>query len=571
MQSFEDRMNADVNVPADRSGSLLLPILIAVAIALILMTLMPTTMFWDRDEAFYARAAVEMVQSGNWILPTYNDAVFPDKPPLIYWLMAFFMHIFGDNEFGARFASAPATAASSLLVFLIGSRLFGRRAGLWSMLVFASATLTIYLGVTAMLDAVLVSFICLSLWAFLAIMQDRDRFWSKAAIFLVAISLALMTKGPVGPAIVVPAVVFTWLFSSRGERPPFWQMVVLAAATFIGVGVFLLWAVPANDMSHGEMLQSGIGEHVIGRALKPMQGHGAPGWLGYLAFLPAYIPTLLIGFMPATLFLPAALSGISRKAAATGFPSPRLFLLSWMVPGFVMFSLAATKLPHYIEPMIPAFAIAVGGIIAGNLGAGRVARNFGRWLYIIQIAGLAAALLAVVTLAPTLWLKVVLVVVALGCIGFAFRISLLQRVGEDARAMRTALVSVVLLMESMFLIIIPALEKDIKLSKPVAELLRKEFKPGTPVFSDDYLEPSLVFYLGWPVDSPIRELHDDEGDRREFLSSPGEHALVATREQYEALKVLDTAGRLVELGSYTAWNTNVSGKLQTIVVARLKP
>lgn len=564
-------MIADANSPAGRAGSLWLPFLISVGIALFLMTLMPTTMFWDRDEAFYARAAVEMIQSGNWILPTYNEAVFPDKPPLIYWLMMFFMRIFGENEFGARFVSAPATAASSFLVFLIASRLFDRRAGLWSMLVFASSTLTVYLGITAMLDAVLVLTVCLALWSFLAIMQDREGFWGKAAIFLVAMSLSLLTKGPVGPSVIVPAVAITWLLTRGGEKAPFWQMAVLAAATFAGVGIFLLWAIPANNMSNGELLQAGIGEHVIGRALKPMQNHGAPGWLGYLAFLPAYIPTLLIGFMPATLFLPAALAGVSRRAAAVGSPSPRLFLLSWMVPGFVMFSLAATKLPHYIEPMFPAFAIAAGAVIAGNLTGGTTSLRIGRWIYILQIAGLAAALLAVVVLAPTLLLKAALVVIAVGCIGFAFRISVLHRTGEFETAMRVALISVFLLMEAMFILVIPAIEKDIKLSKPVAELLRKEFKPGTPVFEADYLEPSLVFYLGWPVNSPIRDVPGDQAGRMAFLNSPGEHALVATREQYEALKALDQRGRLVELGSFTAWNTNVSGRLQTVLVARLKP
>ncbi len=564
-------MIADANSPAGRAGSLWLPFLISVGIALFLMTLMPTTMFWDRDEAFYARAAVEMIQSGNWILPTYNDAVFPDKPPLIYWLMMFFMHIFGENEFGARFVSAPATAISAFFIFLIASRLFDRRAGLWSMLVFASSTLTVYLGITAMLDAVLVATVCVALWAFLAIMQDRHGFWGKAAIFLVAISLSLLTKGPVGPSVIVPAVAITWFLTRRGERAPFWQMAVLAAATFVGVGVFLLWAVPANTMSNGAMLEAGLGEHVIGRALKPMQGHGAPGWLGYLAFLPAYVPTLFIGFMPATLFLPAALVGISRRSAAAGNPSPRLFLLSWMVPGFVMFSLAATKLPHYIEPLIPAFAMAAGGVIAGHLTGGTASQRIGRWLYVLQTAGLAAALFAVVALAPTLLLKIALVVLALGCIGFAFRISLLHRLGQFEGAMRAALLSVVLLMEIMFLLVIPALEKDIKLSKPVAELLRKEFKPGTPVFEADYLEPSLVFYLGWPVNSPIQEIPGDQAGRMAFLSAAGEHALVATREQYDALKALDHNGRLVELGSFTAWNTNVSGRLQTVLVARLKP
>ncbi len=70
-------MSAHANSPADRAGSLWLPFLISIGIAVFLITLMPTVMFWDRDEAFYARAAVEMLQSATGFCRPIMMRCFP--------------------------------------------------------------------------------------------------------------------------------------------------------------------------------------------------------------------------------------------------------------------------------------------------------------------------------------------------------------------------------------------------------------------------------------------------------------------------------------------------------------
>lgn len=561
--SFQDRQSDE------RAGSLWLPILISIGVALFLMTLMPTTQFWDRDEGYYARVAIEMTRSGNWILPTYNDAVFPDKPPLIYWLMAVFMRIFGENEFGARFVSAPATGFSSFFIFLIGNRMFSRKAGLYAMLAFATSTLTIYLGITAMLDALLVAFICLTLWIYLTILQSPERFWLKAAAFGLSLGFAMLTKGPVGPAIVIPCVALTWFFLPQGERPAFQRMAVLAVAAILGFGMLLAWEIPANSMSDDEMVIGGIGVHVIGRALAPMQSHGGSGFWGYLATLPAYIPVIFIGFMPSTLFLPSVLSALWRRTGVETLP--RLFLLSWMFPGFILFSLAATKLPHYMEPLFPPMALGAGALIAGHLTAGNTARNIGRWLYILMIGGLAAALVAAMTFAKDGLVLAALAVGVIVVLGFGFRISLAQRKGQYETALMAAAISVVLLMEPLFLVVIPRLETAIKVSKPVADLIRADVKPGTPVYDAGYLEPSLVFYLGWPVESPIRDLDMSAAGLKSFLEAPGERVVVATQDDFDTIQAADGQKRLEKLGSFAAWNTNASGKFQVVVVARVKP
>ena len=41
---------------------------------------------WDIDEGHNAEAAREMLDSGNWLVPTFNFQLRDHKPPLLYWL-----------------------------------------------------------------------------------------------------------------------------------------------------------------------------------------------------------------------------------------------------------------------------------------------------------------------------------------------------------------------------------------------------------------------------------------------------------------------------------------------------
>jgi 4-amino-4-deoxy-L-arabinose transferase-like glycosyltransferase len=59
---------------------------------------------WDRDEALYARATVEMIESGNYFVPTFNGEAWADKPILLYWLMSVPVRLFGPSEVACRLA-----------------------------------------------------------------------------------------------------------------------------------------------------------------------------------------------------------------------------------------------------------------------------------------------------------------------------------------------------------------------------------------------------------------------------------------------------------------------------------
>src|SRR5262245_60414947 len=96
---------------------------------------------WDIDEGHNAEAAREMLESGNWITPTFNFQLRVDKPALLYWLQAGAYRVFGVNECAARLPSALAAMFAVLLVYELGRRLFDVRTGLLAGLMLASAVM----------------------------------------------------------------------------------------------------------------------------------------------------------------------------------------------------------------------------------------------------------------------------------------------------------------------------------------------------------------------------------------------------------------------------------------------
>jgi 4-amino-4-deoxy-L-arabinose transferase-like glycosyltransferase len=552
-----------------RNGGTGSALLIAVAILVALAALMPTTMFWDRDEAFYARTAVEMLETGNYLVPHFNGDVFAHKPPLIYWLMAGSMAVFGENEFAARFISAPATAATAFLLFLIGRRMFGTAAGFWAMLLYPSSLLVAYLGATAMLDATLIGFICLAMWAYIELVYDGTRPKTMAVVFGIAIALSMLTKGPVGPAVVIPAVAISWLLLDTTQRPAFKTMVLFALSSIGGLGLFLLWAVPANMMSGGELYEAGVGIHIVGRFLQPMEGHGGSGLLGYIATLPVYVPVILIGISPWIMHLPAAARAIF--SGSLGSRVDRIVLLSWFAPAFVIFSLAATKLPHYVAPVFPALALTVAAFLVqtGPIGK-QVWLRIGASAYLVFTLTLAAAVigLGVIGLGGLGWGMTALIGVLIT--GFAVAIFRLQWKGEIKAATRLTLATVFPVLAVLQWVVVPQVETALKVTKPLAEIISATRASHSPVYTVSYREPSLIFYLGLPHDEIIDLLPTNEEARREILSGPDEKIIIALANQVEAIQNLVSEGRLETVGRVSGYNTNSGGEFQSVVVLKVK-
>ena len=112
---------------------------IVAAAAVIFFTNLGATGLWDEDEPLFASCAREMMERGDWVVPMYNGNIFPDKPPLMFWLMMSGYAIFGMTEFAVRFWSAVLGIGTALISYHLGRLLFNARVGLWAGLITASS------------------------------------------------------------------------------------------------------------------------------------------------------------------------------------------------------------------------------------------------------------------------------------------------------------------------------------------------------------------------------------------------------------------------------------------------
>ena len=141
---------------------------------------------------------------------------------------------------------------------------------------------------------------------------------------------------------------------------------VLNTSRFIGAALGLAvlatvvvpWYAYAAWRTGGSSLREFVLRDNVGRYLAPMQHHAGPIWI--------YIPALFVAFLPWSVFLPGALRAPNHGEAF------RLILL-WAAIPLVFFSLAATKLPHYLLPIFPALALAIGWLLT-RTAFGRIIR-----------------------------------------------------------------------------------------------------------------------------------------------------------------------------------------------------
>ena len=316
----------------------------------------------DRDEGRNAEAGREMFASGDLVTPTFNGELRVAKPVFLYWLMTLSYHVFGVNEFAARFPSALFGVALILMHYLFLTKLRGPTVGLYGALMLLLNIEILALGRMAITDSVLIFFTTLSLYSFWLGLQEQGsgRHWIWG--FYVGMALATLTKGPVGFA--VPLITVLLYLAATRRWQLFWERGVPLAGTLL----FFILAGPwyaAMFLIHGDAYSSQAQVHTVGRFLAPMEGHGVGWWF--------YIPVLLLGFYPWSSFLPAGLyrayvswhafrtqqmhAPSESRTSEASHDELDWFMGLWIVGVFIFFSLSSTRLPHYIGPLFPACAI----------------------------------------------------------------------------------------------------------------------------------------------------------------------------------------------------------------------
>lgn len=366
---------------------------------------------FDPDEGRYGEIAREMLVSGDWVTPRLDGIKYFEKPPLQYWATAVAEELVGADTWAVRLWPALCGFAGLLLARAVGRRLYGGRAGWFSLIVQGGALYYVGMARVATLDMALSFTLQIALSALVLLVHrpaaapptgppptgppPRTPGPRALALWLaVGICLALLTKGLVG--ILIPGMVgvlFMLFYRDasllRRARPEW----TLAALLLIAAPWFVLVSLRNPGFARFFFIFEHFQRYLTTRGFDRYQ----PAWF--------FLPVLIVGALPWLSLLPRALAQALRAAPAE--PATGLLLI-WSLFIFVFFSASHSKLVPYVLPVMPALSLLLGRSLA-QLPARRLAAHLS------GVVALAAVLMAAVGLvlwlaqsgvrAPALWLR----------------------------------------------------------------------------------------------------------------------------------------------------------------------
>ena len=311
-------------------------ILIALAASILFIPYLGAVPLFDWDEANFAESAREMITSGNYFTVQINYQTFWEKPPLFMWLQSAAMHMFGINEFSARFPNAIAGVATLLVLFNLGRKEFDIKFGLLWVLAYAGSILPHFYFKSGIIDPVFNLFIFLGLYNFARLTAKplkepgRKGLATWAGIFT---GLAVLTKGPVAFLIISLCTIVYFAVKRSIKIITFQELVLfcgsvaLLSIAWFGVGV----------IKEGTFFMVEFIEYQIRLFSTEDAGHGGPFFYHFLV--------LLLGCFPASIYV---IKAFMRQYSDN---NRQRNLKAWMIISLlvvlILFSIVRTKIVHY--------------------------------------------------------------------------------------------------------------------------------------------------------------------------------------------------------------------------------
>jgi 4-amino-4-deoxy-L-arabinose transferase-like glycosyltransferase len=488
----------------------------------------------DRDEARFAQATKQMLETGEYVDIRFQDEVRYKKPVGIYWLQAAVVKT--AEAVGVRNArqkislyripSLIGAVGAVLLTYWTALAFVSRRAALLAGLMMATSIL---LGVEARLaktDAMLLLTAVAAMGAMARIyLGDRRAVpglagWALPAMFWTALAAGILIKGP----LIVLFVGLTIMALAVFDRSVRWLWELRPIPGLIWLCVLVLpWFLAIVSRSGSSFFAQSVGQDLMSKVVSAQEAHGAPPGYYFALFWVTFWP----GATLAAMAVPSIWVARREKGAK--------FLLCWIVPAWIVLELVITKLPHYVLPLYPAIAILIAGVVDSQVLARQswLTRGAGWFFFLPVILGVGTIVL-LVTVGRQLGLPAWPFAAAAMIFGlWAWR--LYQADGAEHSLLR-AMVASILLALAIYAVIIPSLGPAFP-SAAMARLVRDANCGPAQVVTAGYQEPSLVFLIGTDVGMV------DGIDAAEFLRPGGcRFALVEGRHDRAFLRRADAIG-----------------------------
>ena len=480
------------------------------------------------DEPRYAQVAREMLERHDWITPTLGGVPWMEKPPLYYWQAMIAYRILGVSDWTARLPSAVDATAFVLAVHWFLRR-FRPGAALDGALMLATSAAIVGYARAASMDMPLAAAFGIGMLAWYAWIESGSRRFLVS--FYLFLALAMLAKGPVAPFL---AAVIILLFAATQRD---WS-IVRKTPWVPGILAFLLVGLPwyvLVQLRNPQFFHVFVMEHNLARFGTNVFHHPEPFWY--------YIPVTLLGWVPWTIFVVAAIGDSGRMFRNRGADSLNSFLLIWVVVFVVFFSISKSKLPGYILPAITPGVLLLANYLRERRGAKLHPSLVALHAFVVASLVFGALMLpSLLQQHRIVWSRAAIPPMAVAIVA-ALLVSLVL-VKQGAAGLHLAGIAPAIVVVALALRFgAPVLDETLS-ARPVSEELSRFSHQNLPVAVElipRELEFGLHFYRNQPI------------PRYELGQVPeGEH-LVVVKQGFQKTLAADVPGRRVAyLGSFPA-------------------
>lgn len=328
-------------------------------ISLVYLAGLFVTLF-ENDSAQFAVMAMRMVQENDFLSLFKGPEEYLDKPHMHYWLAAYAFKIFGIHDWAYRIPALLASLLGAWSTYGLGNLLYNKQVGRLASLIFLTAQTIILSNIDVRTDAVLTGFTIFAIWQLARYIRDSDLFSLLLGAF--GAGIAFSTKGQIALLVIGLPVLCHLAYTRRWEVLLSWKVV--AALLVFGLTISpMLYAYYQQFDLHPEKVirgrsgRSGILFIFWEQSFERLSGEGVGKNSSDYFF---FFHTFLWVFLPWTLIGIFAYWAALRRLIKTHFrKNPKLELLTVGGIGiiFVIISFAQFKLPHYLNILIPLFAL----------------------------------------------------------------------------------------------------------------------------------------------------------------------------------------------------------------------
>lgn len=471
----------------------------------------------DWDEARFAQASRQMVESHDFVDIRFHDGPRYQKPVGIYWLQSISAIASGYNDeaplWVMRIPSLIGGILSLVFISYAGIPIIAKERAITAALLFSSTLIiaaethiaktdAFLLGLSIFMQAIIIRL-------YTAYFHPNTKYnlytpfghQSLHALipwfFWAAFGFSILIKGPIAPLNIALSVIAIMIWQKKIEwlspltKP--WPILISLAFT-------LYWFVAISYESDGAFWAASFGKDLIAKAVSAQEAKGLPP--GF------YIATLWVTFWPASVFLILAIPALWRNR----HNHVVVLLLCLILPNWLMYELLPTKLLHYTMPAYPMLSLLIVYLVSLSYQKiGTLSKAFASIALLLGFIFVGLLIyLAFISSAPMSALKTLFIGLIFGVFFGAIALGAIWR-----QKITLLLVAIFLtgatLNNTMILGLskIPVLWPSQRIIDAIKSQAQTSSCTNTSILSFGYTEPSLVWLAGHEnIDFLTQELND---------------------------------------------------------------